>query len=275
MPSAPLVSVLMPLCHAEPAVHEGIASVCAQVFQNWELLLLFDAADDQSREQVQRWTLRDERVRTLPCVGGIEDSVARNAGLVAAQGTYLCFMDASEVWSRHKLRDQVLAMVEGPWNLSFCDHLRLSSDRPGWLLRVRGPDTLGPAQLLRDGATGLVSAMIRRDRLGDLCFQAGPQGAEAYWLAALNRVGVAHRVASEGALLLIHANALREQPSSGILARWRTMRSSYGLGLLQSARHLLAWLYARNQRAVFGRWPWLTRSSKWIEIKPGPTHDLD
>ncbi|MBK7945677.1 MAG: hypothetical protein IPJ85_10395 [Flavobacteriales bacterium] len=39
----PLVSVLLPYCNASPALDAAIASIAAQTFSQWELLLIDNA----------------------------------------------------------------------------------------------------------------------------------------------------------------------------------------------------------------------------------------
>ena len=46
----PLVSVIMPAYNAEKYIGEAIASVCAQTYKNWNLLILDDGSADRTVE---------------------------------------------------------------------------------------------------------------------------------------------------------------------------------------------------------------------------------
>lgn len=113
----PVVSVVICFLDAERFLRDAVASVFAQTFDDWELLLVDDGSRDRSRAfacEVVR--AHPERVRVLEHPGrenrGI--SASRNRGLADARGRYVAFLDADDVWLPEKLARQVELLEAHP-----------------------------------------------------------------------------------------------------------------------------------------------------------------
>ena len=85
----------MPGYNAEKSIGRAIASVLGQSRADWELLVIDDGSTDGTAAVAGSFA--DPRVRCLHQEnGGV--SAARNRGIREAQGDYICFLDADDVW---------------------------------------------------------------------------------------------------------------------------------------------------------------------------------
>lgn len=112
---APLVSVVIVFLDAERFFEEAVASVFAQTYPSWELLLVDDGSTDASSEMARRHAAdRPDRIRYLahPGHANLGISAARNLGVRNARGKYIALLDADDVWLPSKLEEQV-AILEG------------------------------------------------------------------------------------------------------------------------------------------------------------------
>jgi glycosyltransferase involved in cell wall biosynthesis len=103
--------------NAERFIQEAIESVFAQGYEPWELLLIDDGSTDESTGIARRYTAQyPERVRYFEHAGhqnrGL--SASRNLGIRHAQGEYVAFLDADDVWLPHKLAQQVAILNANP-----------------------------------------------------------------------------------------------------------------------------------------------------------------
>jgi glycosyltransferase involved in cell wall biosynthesis len=112
-----LVSSIIIFFNAEQFFEEAIASVLAQTYQHWELLLADDGSTDGSTAIAQKYAqIYPEKIRYLEH----EDhqnrgmSATRNLGIRHAKGEYIAFLDADDVWLPHKLKQQVEIMQSQP-----------------------------------------------------------------------------------------------------------------------------------------------------------------
>jgi glycosyltransferase involved in cell wall biosynthesis len=113
----PRVSVITAFLNAEKFLAETIESVLAQTFDDWEYLLVDDGSTDASTAMAKGYAARyPEKVRHLEHPGHINRGVcaSRNLGLRYAQGDYVAFIDADDVWVPSKLADQVAILDESP-----------------------------------------------------------------------------------------------------------------------------------------------------------------
>jgi glycosyltransferase involved in cell wall biosynthesis len=108
--SARLVSVVVNFLDAERFLEETIASVYAQSYQAWELLLIDDGSTDGSTAIARRHAALDPgRVRYLEHPGHENRgaSAARNLGIAEAQGELIAFLDSDDVWLPQRLQRSV------------------------------------------------------------------------------------------------------------------------------------------------------------------------
>ncbi len=103
----PTVSVFMKSYNHAPFIGEAIASVVQQDFDDLELIVVDDASTDGSRQIIEHFQARDDRIRTIfhDRNRGISKTV--NDGIEAARGAFIAQIDSDDVWARDKLRKQL------------------------------------------------------------------------------------------------------------------------------------------------------------------------
>ncbi len=91
------VSVIMPAYNVEQTIDDSIQSVRAQTFEDWELIIVNDGSTDNTEKRILEWEQKDSRIRHIRQTNqGV--SVARNVGLEQAQGKFVSFLDADDIW---------------------------------------------------------------------------------------------------------------------------------------------------------------------------------
>lgn len=117
MSRQPLVSGITIFLNAEEFIEESIASVLAQTYDCWELLLVDDGSTDGSTAIAQHYAHRySDKIHYLEH-GGHQNrgmSASRNLGISHAKGNYIAFLDADDVWLPHKLAEQVSLLEAHP-----------------------------------------------------------------------------------------------------------------------------------------------------------------
>lgn len=105
-----LVSVILPAYNAERSLERAVTSVLSQTWQNFELIVVNDGSADGTLALAERLARRDSRIRVIDMKnGGV--SRARNAGLLAASGEEITFLDADDAMAPEMMEalEQVLA----------------------------------------------------------------------------------------------------------------------------------------------------------------------
>ena len=98
-------SVVIPLYNKEHYIEKTIQSVLDQTCTDYEVIVVDDGSKDNSLALARKF--ESDRVRVIPQENqGV--SVARNTGIVNANGEFICFLDADDEW-----RPDYLATIDG------------------------------------------------------------------------------------------------------------------------------------------------------------------
>lgn len=91
----PIISIIIPIYNTQKYLSRCIGSVLEQTYQDFELILVDDGSTDNSLELCRKWSKIDQRIVLISQEnGGV--SKARNAGLDAAKGKYITFIDSDD-----------------------------------------------------------------------------------------------------------------------------------------------------------------------------------
>ena len=91
----PELSIIVPVYKVEKYLPKCIDSILAQTFTDFELILIDDGSPDRCGEICDEYAIKDERIVVIHQVNrGV--SAARNAGLDAAKGEYIGFVDSDD-----------------------------------------------------------------------------------------------------------------------------------------------------------------------------------
>lgn len=95
MQKEPIISIIVPVYKVENYLQKCIDSILAQTFRDFELILVDDGSPDRCPELCDAAAEKDSRIRVIHQKnGGL--SAARNAGLDAARGGWIAFVDSDD-----------------------------------------------------------------------------------------------------------------------------------------------------------------------------------
>jgi glycosyltransferase involved in cell wall biosynthesis len=155
----PRVSVVIPVYNREPYVGQAIASVLAQTFGDFELLVIDDGSTDGTRDVVRAFG--DPRIRLLCHASNRGIARARNAGVDAARGEYLAFLDSDDVALPERLAEQVDFLDHHPDHAAVGAWIDWMDDRGRPTGRVKRrpprPDDVSALRLFRQGIENTAS----------------------------------------------------------------------------------------------------------------------
>jgi glycosyltransferase involved in cell wall biosynthesis len=183
--SRPLVSVVLPVRNGERFLGEALDSVLTQEYEPLELIVVDDGSTDRSGDIARACGAHVIRQESEGLSG------ARNAGIAAAHGELIAFIDADDVWLPGKVERQVEYLLE---------HRDIGFVYSSWTILLE-PGASVPPQFAGDWrrprAGYLPSALIVRREVLDQVGLFDPTyaiGEDVDWLARANEAGVRHEV---------------------------------------------------------------------------------
>lgn len=102
----PTVSIVMAAYNAGAYIEQAIASIIAQTYSNFEILIVNDGSTDNTDAVVEKFH-SDRRVRYIRQANAGQ-TAAKNKGIKESQGTFIAFCDADDFWHPEKLAKQLL-----------------------------------------------------------------------------------------------------------------------------------------------------------------------
>ncbi len=117
--TAPKISIIIPVYNVEKYVGKCLSSLVDQTFTDFEIIAVNDGSRDDSLDILRRFEERYDFVKVIDQKnGGIAN--ARNNGLAAARGEYVCFVDSDDYVGPTYLEELYNACVDTGSDISCC-----------------------------------------------------------------------------------------------------------------------------------------------------------
>ena len=252
-----LVSIIVPVYNAERFLAETISQIQAQTYPNWELLLVDDCSTDASRELIRRESEKDGRIRLIAQCENGGAARARNCGITAAAGQYICFLDADDIWMPGKLETelQFLQKIQNTTDpkagFVFMGYEFADENGRGLGKIVHVPERLSYRQALRNTTIFTSTVMIDRNVIPDQDIMMPCVESEdtATWWQILKRHGIGYGLDENLVKYRRSANTLSSNKLIAIKRIWNLYRRQERLSVVKSAYCMIFWAF----RAVFRR----------------------
>ena len=141
-----VISIIVPVYNMEQYLERCVRSILCQTYKKLEIILVDDGSTDTSPKMCDAFSECDERIKVVhKNNGGLSD--ARNAGLLAASGAYIGYVDSDD-WIEPDMYEKMYrACVENDAQVCICRYFSEYADR-----------TL-------DGASGACAPLTREELL--------------------------------------------------------------------------------------------------------------
>ena len=234
--SQPLVSIVTPVYNAERFLPDTIKTVQDQTYENWEWLLVDDQSSDRSVEIIKEAAKSDERIKLIQLSKNSGAAVARNAGIDAANGRYLTFQDADDLWHPEKLAKQVAFMQENDVAFSFTGYEFASADGVPNGKKVYIPAKLTYKQALKNTTISTITVMFDMTKLAkrDVHMPNVKSEDTATWWNILRSGEVAYGLNELLSFYRRSANTKSSNKFTAIKQTWELYREQQKLGLFYS-----------------------------------------
>lgn len=229
------ISVVMPAYNAAATLYASMASVLAQSHADLELLVIDDASTDATPEMIAEAAARDLRVLPIRQPRNAGVAAARNAGLEAATGTHIAFLDSDDRWRPEKLRMQLAHMRANGAAICYAAYRRFD-ERDETLSIVRPPAEVDYADMLKSNRIGNLTGLYDR-AIGDGRFEKIGHEDYVFWLSMVRKAGRAHRVPTDEPLAdyLVRDGSLSADKRKAAQWQWNIYRNVERLGRVRSA----------------------------------------
>lgn len=103
----PLVSVILPVYNGASFVSETIESIIGQSYNNLQILIVDDCSEDASREIIDKYAEKDNRIERIYLSKNRNVCIASNIAFKKAKGKYIACIGHDDIWLSNKIQNQV------------------------------------------------------------------------------------------------------------------------------------------------------------------------
>ena len=120
-------SVVIPVFNVEAYLRDCLDSVLSQTYDDWQAICINDGSTDGSADILNEYAAHERRMKVITQPnGGL--SAARNAGIKAAEGEYVLFLDSDD-WLEKNALEALSANLEDEDMLCFSGRRFFESER--------------------------------------------------------------------------------------------------------------------------------------------------
>lgn len=247
-----LVSIIVPVYNAGDYIEETIKMVCSQTYGSWELILVDDGSTDDGREKIRAQMEKDKRIRLIVKEKNGGAAAARNAGVDAAQGRYLAYLDADDVWRPQKLMRELEFMKEQKAGFVFTAYEFGDEQGKGTGKLVKVPRTLTYRQALSRTVIFTSTVLFDTEKTGKELLKMPEVESEdtaAWWRILRN----GHTAYGLNEVLTIYRRPGKSLSSNKLKAMqriWNLYRREEKLSLPYSLCQFVFWAFRATARRI-------------------------
>jgi glycosyltransferase involved in cell wall biosynthesis len=241
-----LVSIIIPTFNSEKFILETIYSVQKQTYEKWEIILVDDCSSDNTVAIILEMVEKDDRIHFFQLEKNSGTGVARNKGLSNANGRYISFLDADDLWQPTKLHKQMefMRLNNVPFTFSFYDCI----DEEGTSLekRVEAPLNLSYIQLVFCNYVGNLTGIYDVNYFGKIPISSIRKRQDwMLWLTILKKIKVAKPVPESLAFYRIRENSISTSKFDLIKYNFAVYRRFHGFNFALAALYMAVFLCAQ------------------------------
>ena len=100
----PFFSIVIPTYNRADLLSRCIDSIIEQTFSDFEIIIVDNYSNDETKELVEQYKSRDTRIKFIQEHNNGIIAHSRNVGVKAAVGEYIAFLDSDDEWKPEHLR---------------------------------------------------------------------------------------------------------------------------------------------------------------------------
>ena len=163
-----LISIIIPYYKKKDYIKESIKSILRQSYQNFEVILIYDDSSFADLDYIKSIVKLDNRILLLINKKNEGAGQSRNNAIKKARGKFIAFLDADDVWKKHKLKIQLKFMKINKYKISHTSYTILNTQNRITGKRV-AKDYFYVEDLLKSCDIGLSTVMLEKKILSKFC----------------------------------------------------------------------------------------------------------
>ena len=252
-----MISIIVPVFNKEKYIIAAIEAIMAQSFIDWELLLVDDGSTDKSIQLIKDFLSKEPetvqgKFRIISSEKNEGVAKARNIGLDNAEGRYISFLDADDIWIKDKLKKQMKFMEEKEAAFVFTAYEFGDEQARGIGKIVSVPSTLSYHEALSRTIIFTSTTLFDLTKIDKEMLKMPKVKSEdtATWWKILRHGYVAHGLNEVTTIYRRSPYTLSSNKLEGIKRIWNLYRNVEKLSLVYSIYNFIPWAIRATLRRL-------------------------
>jgi len=163
-----LVSIIVPYFKKKNFINQTIDSILNQNFDNFEIIMVYDDKDKSELELLEKFKNKDKRIKIIVNQENLGVGESRNKALKIANGKFIAFLDADDIWHPLKLSKQIEFMINNNFSITHTSYNIINEKNKK--VGIRLAKNLKFSDLIKSCDIGLSTVIIEKKLLDNLYF---------------------------------------------------------------------------------------------------------
>ena len=230
--------------NSEAYISETINSVLNQSYKKWELLLIDDDSKDSTLKIVKPFLKDFTNIKLLKNTVNSGAAISRNIGMEVANGDYIAFLDADDLWKPNKLEVQLAFMKREDCDVCYSSYELIDEKGKPFNKCIKALKTLSYSKLLKSNYVGNLTGMYHVGNLGKIT-TANLRKRQDWllWLSAIKRSGNPAKGIQESlAYYRVRNNSISSNKFNLLKHNYWVYKKGLGYSVLKSIYYMLVFL---------------------------------
>jgi len=162
-----LVSIITPSYNSSKFINDCVNSVFSQTYKNWEMIIVDDCSEDNSKEIISELSTKDKRINPIFLEKNVGAAEARNIAIRQSKGKYVAFLDSDDLWNPKKLEKQLYFMNKNEIVFSYTNYQLMSENGEDLSNFILAPEKMTYDSYLKNTIIGCLTVIIDREKSGE------------------------------------------------------------------------------------------------------------
>lgn len=240
------VSIITPSYNSEKFIAQTIESVLNQTYREWEMIIVDDKSTDNTVTLIETYAQKDKRIKCIVLEENSGPAVARNRAIEEAQGRYIAFLDADDLWMPQKLEKQIAFMQRESITLSYTGYYRFETSIEQVKDEITVPLKVDYHELLKQNIIGCLTAVYDTKILGKVYMPLIRKRQDfGLWLKILKQIPYAYAINEPLAYYRMHNDSISSNKIVSSQYNWKLYREVEKLPWYK-ALYYFAWYTYRS-----------------------------
>ena len=160
----PSVDVIMPNYNKDHSIKEAINSVIKQKYNNWRLIIIDGASNDNSKNIIKKYEKKFNRIKVIYLKKRKNTAISRNFAIKISKAEYIAFLDSDDYWVNNKLAKQISFMKKFDYNFTYTNYtpFTLKNNKKFFKKEIVPPISYTYKKFIKNTSIATSSMIIKR-----------------------------------------------------------------------------------------------------------------